>query len=414
MRVTFDVRAPGDALCVLAGDGRAPTFVQRYLTSALPVPSSLTFVAGSPMRSRVVVGAFVATGGRVTGTGHVEASLTSVGTLERSLRVSTCRGGAPTGLGVSPSGTFATLAASPRLSAADFDGDGREELLALAVDGSLAMLDAEDPDAGSRRVSELVTEGGHLASGGDFDGDCRVDLLAAAPTGVLRVLGSDGSSPAPLGPSDVADAAVLELVANEGPRIAIVSASGAASLDPFDGAVRVLGTDPAAHALAFDIDGDGLSDLLTAGGGGDTHLYRGGTSVMDEPGAGMGLLAPVSGPLAAGDVDGDGLDDALLGDGTALFILSEGSGTLASIPFTATFTDLRRIAVGDVDADCIADLVVLDGTTVRYFHGSDASITERTGPGVTALDVVIADVDGDGAREAALLGTGGRVTLWRP
>jgi hypothetical protein len=31
-----------------------------------------------------------------------------------------------------------------------------------------------------------------------------------------------------------------------------------------------------------------------------------------------------------------------------------------------------------------------------------------------ALDFAVGDYDGDGAREIALLGTGGRVTLWQP
>lgn len=415
VRVTFDVASPADTLCVLAGNGRVPDFVQRYPVDALPDPATLTFVSGSPARTTAVIAAFALEGGRVTGTGHLAVTLGAVGTLERSLRVDDCRDGAPTGLGVSPSGTFATLAPTSTLWAADYDGDGREELLAVAVDGSLAVLDAEDPDAGSRRVSELLTDGGRLVSDGDLDGDCRVDLVVAADSGVLRVLG-DGTSPAPIGPSAALEATVVTLVRSAGTRVVAVSIAGAVSLDPLDGTSTTLSSEAASQTIAADLDGDGIGELVVLGP--STHLYRGGEiSFVEEPGAGSGPLAPATGPLASGDFDGDGLDDVALGDGASIRVLTFGSGSLGTLSvgaLTGAFTDLRRIRSADVNGDCIDDLVVLDGSTVRFFPGSRGVFVEEAGPGVTSLDLAVADVDGDGAREVALLGAGGRVTLWRP
>lgn len=416
VRVTFDVVATGDALCVLGGDGRSLTFVERYAVDALPDPASLTFVAGSATRREVVIGAHLLNGGRSTGTGHVAVSLDGPGTLERSMQVNVCRRGAPTGLGVTPSGTFATLSSTSRLFATDFDGDGREELLGIATDGALAMLEAEDPLAGSRRVTELVTEGGRLVASGDYDGDCRIDLLAAATSGLLRVNGSDGSSPAPLSPANAADAAILELVAGTGPRLAVASPVGVFLLDPSDGAMETLSEDPSTFVVALDLDGDGRDDLVSGGVGSATRVFFGGlASYREADGSGVGPLAETLGPGVLGDFDGDGLEDVALIEAAGVRVLSFASGDLDVLPVEGTFAAIDRISAGDLDGDCIADLVVLEAGAVRFLHGAASGLEERAGPAISGtLDLVVADVDGDGAREVALLGGGGRVNLWRP
>jgi|GEM_PF-3078366 len=416
VRVTFDVVAPGDTLCVLAGDGRAPTFVERYAVEGLPDPATLTFVAGSTTRRDVVIGGHLLRGGRSTGTGHVAVTLDAAGTLERSMQVNVCRRGAPTGLGISPSGTFATLSSTSRLFGADFDGDGREELLGIAVDGALAMLEAEDPLAGSRRVTELVTEGGRLVASGDYDGDCRIDLLATASTGLLRVNGSDGSSPAPLSPASVVDAAVIELVAGTGPRLAVATLVGVFLLDPLDGSMTELSDEPSTFVVALDLDGDGRDDLVSGGVGSATRAFFGGSaSYREAEGSGTGPLSEAIGPGVLGDFDGDGLEDVALVDAAGVRVLSFSSGELDAFAAEGTFTTIDRLSAGDLDGDCIADLVLLEEGAVRFFHGGPSGLEERTGPAIGGtLDLEVADVDGDGAREVALLGGGGRVNLWRP
>jgi len=411
VRVNFEVEVPAQQLCVLAGDGRASSFVGRYDVATLPRPASLTFAAGSPGRRDATVGAYALAGARVVGIGHL--ALDFDGGEERTLRVGRCRDAA--GLGLRPSGTFTTLLAGTALEAADLDGDGREELLALAADGSLAVLDAEDPDLGSRRATELLARSGRLVGTGDLDGDCRLDVLASAPLGVLRVVGADGSSPAPFGEASPSDAAIVAPLPEAPPVVVVGGAAGAVLFDASGAEIGGLSNDPVAFLVTADLDGNGGGDVLV-GGPAACRLYlasEGGFTEASDGGA--GLLAPASGPAVAGDFDGDARQDVALLDGDALRVIRY-DGAVGAIPGPGTLGDgveVVRLVAGDLDGDCIDELVALEASgTVRVLSG--ITLAERGGPGVPATALAMADVDGDGARELALLGEAGRVTLWRP
>ncbi len=68
-----------------------------------------------------------------------------------------------------------------------------------------------------------------------------------------------------------------------------------------------------------------------------------------------------------------------------------------------------------MSGDCADDVVALSSNGTLVVHrvaatGGLVRIDQRSG----ALDFAVGDFDGDGIREIAFLGTGGRVTLWQP
>ncbi len=413
VQVRFDVEVPAQQLCVLAGDGRTPSFVGRYDVATLPRPAGLTFEAGSPGRRAATIGAYALAGAHVIGIGHLALDFDLDAGEVRTLRVGRCRDAA--GLGLRPSGTFTTLLPGTALEASDLDGDGREELLALAADGSLAVLDAEDPDLGSRRATELLARSGRLVGTGDLDGDCRIDVLAAAPLGVLRVVGADGSSPAPFGEPSPTDAAIVAPLPEAPPLVVVGGAAGAVLFDARGAEIGGLSNDPVTFLVAAELDGSGGGDVVVGGPTACRVFLASEGGFVEVPDGGDGLLTPAAGPAAAGDFDGDARQDVAIVDGNTLRVLRY-DGVLGAIPGPGALgerVEVVRLVAGDLDGDCIDELVALEaGGAVRVFSG--VPLAERSGPGVPATALAMADVDGDGARELALLGEAGRVTLWRP
>jgi hypothetical protein len=422
IRVGLDVdAADGDSLCVLAHGANELVFAAPYAVAALPAGErSLTFVAGDEVRQSVRLSARVSREGRTISRASTEARFAE-GVVDRRLAPRRCVEGGPVGLGARPGGTFATLGASPRMLAADFDGDGRDELLALGADGSLLVLDAHERDAGSRRATELRAPEGELVASGDLDGDCLLEIVAAAPLGALVVVGESGASPRPVGGTRARDVAI-GVRGGSGTRAIAIAGDAGLLVTPWDeDAPRTIASGAFTQVRAGDLTGDGRDDLVAVGAAGTRVLVAVEDGFQDEPGALPAAIASATGPIALGDLDGDGSLDLVSASGATLRIaLNRGDGLLedrsGAIP-PGLGAEARRVTAADLDGDCAEEIVALDagGQASVWARDARGAFVALAGvPGASVRDVTVLDADGDGASEVALLDAAGAVTLWRP
>lgn len=161
-------------------------------------------------------------------------------------------------------------------------------------------------------------------------------------------------------------------------------------------------------AVASDIDGDGISDVVY------TDYSRNTVSISIGNGDGS-LQAPVSyatgtspGYLAVGDFDGDGVPDLAVsnhGSNTVGVFIGNGDGTFQSQVTYGTGTFPAGVTVGDFNGDGIEDILVGNSSnSISVLLGNgDGTFqprvsTSTVGP-VTA--VAVADFDDDGILDVA-------------
>lgn len=421
VRVTLQLQTPVDDVCVLAREEGPPpsvVFASPYAASALPSPATLTFVAAGGHSGLVDITARGVTAGTFLVGSTIVTPLSVQGTTEATLRVDRCRARSAAGFGTRSGGTFAALHDPPRLIAADWNADGRDELLAVAADGSLAVLDAASVDQGSHRESELLAPDGSLAGSGDLDRDCRLDVLVAAGSGALVIASESGASPAPVGsaPHDVA----IGRLTRTGTLSLVTAGAGGLALVPPPGAtgmVTSVSTTPFDHVVAWDADNDGGTELAASGAMGAMLFATAGGHETDATSTLPMGFAMLRGPIAIGDVNDDGALDLVLADTDTLHVATrsgagwrDGSGTTPATVDAA----VARLWVADVDGDCAEDVITLStaGVVTVLRFGASGGLTMR-GMQSGVLDAAVGDFDADGAREIALLGTGGRITLWQ-
>lgn len=273
------------------------------------------------------------------------------------------------------------------LAFADYDNDGRLDLLAIAADGSARLFHNVE----SRSFRD-VTAAAHLSSAGgaatatfvDLDHDGDLDLVTVGPSGVRAYQNrGDGTFSEETAAFGMASAA---------------SGSG--------------------YAVGFaDFDGDGRLDIVVSRGSAGMTLYRNaGQRRFEDATAASGLAG--TGPIAAfaiGDYDNDGAFDILTvsANGDAVFRRNRGDGVFARDPragaAVAQLRSLRARAVSftDYDNDGWLDVIAAGEPTaagggVALFRsdgrGGFTDRTELLPAGIaaaTALAVVDLASDGD-------------------
>lgn len=301
------------------------------------------------------------------------------------------------------------VASSPPLVAAV--GGERAVIYAARSDGALEPR-AEVPlafrtsmalfaDVNRDEVPDLVTASG--ASSvlqvmiGERDGTFRAAVTYPTPGG-----------PAALAAAHLDDDPFLDLAVllRSSGRLGVLDGDGDGAFQPV--MTHPLTADPVAMALV-DLDGDSVLELATA------HFRFNGVHTWSRGTQGWtpGVTAPLRYPvlsLVALDADGDGrMDLAAAQSGAALgqedpegmmILRGRGDGELEPAVYHAAGYLSNAIAVADVDGDGARDLAVTgSGGVSVLLHDGGRYPAPRPYPAPGASAVLLADLSGDGLAE---------------
>jgi hypothetical protein len=288
---------------------------------------------------------------------------------------------------------------------------------AAAGPGSLDLPLVDEVEIRRPGEDNIVTYGG---VGMDLDGDRFNDFVVSnEATNDVRVFLNDGAGgygaftvvplpggaiPSPLEAGDFnADGRMDLAVANTGnDRVSVLLGDGAGG---FPGRAAYRAGQAVRAIAAFDLDGDGVDDLVTGNRSARTVTALRGAA---DGTFGLPVAAPVQSvephALAVADFDEDGRLDVVVGDfgGQALVVLrNDAAGGLAEASRVAVGGSPWMAATGDLDGDGHADVAVAGSfagvVAVAFGDGAggfSSVLTLPSGQFLVAIDV--GDLDGDG------------------
>jgi hypothetical protein len=311
-------------------------------------------------------------------------------------------------------GTF-QIPAAPTLKgsfiqiiAADFNGDGKQDLL---LNGGYLALGNGD---GTFLNPSIIDNGAMSAAVADFNGDGKLDIVSIpAPeiaNGILSVqLGNgDGTFQPPVSYSTFGQGAVAvlatdlngdgkaDLVAIEGTSsdFAILLGNGNGTFQA--STTYAAGLAPVAMAAA-DFNGDKKIDLAAVGGYNQLHVFFGnGDGTLQSPHTFLAQNLSDFGfttQPTIGDFNNDGLNDIVVPDtqiGAAVLINAGGGNFHQPVHYGPL---CAHVAVGDFNSDGNLDMVSV-GQGINIFLGNGDG-TFRTGASFETTESVAGAVVGD-------------------
>jgi hypothetical protein len=313
------------------------------------------------------------------------------------------------------------------VAAGDLDGDGRVDLLVTNTgDGTISLLVGDGAGGWTGIRAMPAGENPVDVAIGDLDRDGDLDAaIANHETDHVTLLANDGAgrlasfedSPLglELGPhphavelSDLDGDGRLDLLVDDrtGEAILLLRGEGDGTFASQVDRIAV-GGDPYRGMVLADLDGDGLTDLVTPNRDEVAVVVR-------TPGGGFAppFGIPASGPfeVGAGDLDGDGALDLVVAEepGRVRVLAGRGDGSFGTEPWFEErwARGAKAVAVGDFDGDGTDDAAVTNWSSheaLVLFGGPDGIRTQRVEGGEHPWGIGAADLTGDGTDELLVL-----------
>jgi FG-GAP-like repeat len=296
--------------------------------------------------------------------------------------------------------------------AVDFTGDGKLDLVGLSGGGSNVEIFAGSGDGTfAAPVSQALPSAASALAVGDMNNDQRPDIVAVSatgnstgnlailfgePTGQLRLsyeLDRFGGTNVPL-LADFNDDGNLDVLSstsgnNSGAHVFYGRGDGTLfAPSTVVASAGSLSSIPSA-VVSFDVNGDGIADLVTPVTNGVAVQFGHGDGTFDQQvkvpvtdGASFVAAAELAG-YAVGDINGDGRLDLVsprFANGTTESVfLNNGDGTFAN--FSTVQVGANPVsALADLNGDGILDLVVAVGGSSAQNY-ADAGLMVALGKG---------------------------------
>lgn len=248
-----------------------------------------------------------------------------------------------------------------RLRLADFDNDGKLDILVSTSGGGGAMF-RNTSTPGSISFAAIANLSASISEDyievADIDGDGKTDIVAR-----------------PYGSSEI------KVLLNNSSGIGSISFAAAQSFSIEAGGTGIeLG----------DLDGDGLTDVLASGNSGSLYLLRNTSSSGSASFAAFYKITTSTGfniaDATLGDLDGDGKIDIAFNDGNYTIYAIKNNSTSGSLSFDPDFAlnplgglsqYASEVVIQDIDGDGKNDVVSAStySNGIHYFTNNTASST---------------------------------------
>jgi hypothetical protein len=268
-------------------------------------------------------------------------------------------------------GVFTAATADPNLElecgvSADFNGDGKPDLLVTTPNGVLTLLGtgkALSPFTFGSGV-DLQAQTGCVNYAVDLNGDGILDLLVPTQSAVITLLGNG------------------------------------------DGSFRVGSSTPVAETgyglVVADFNQDGKLDFATTG---NLLALGNGDGTFQKP---QQIVPEVTQPflaMAAGDVNNDGWPDLVIyvSDNDAMTFLNNHNGTFSSIQDQLIGPSVAQLALVDINGDGFLDLIA--NGWIFFGNGTGQYEIPNDTAGPVNGTFTLGDFNGDGIIDMAGLGS---------